>query len=129
MFIIRFCNYWYFGPVYDLSRFNKRKFRLLQKNLPSVESDIQDWYLTTQWSPPLPQVVYHALGGYSRPYFTYGDLNGHLTASNTKKMFEPSLALDKWNINELCWSSHFRFTMGFSRCNDWISGFKIKFEI
>ena len=32
-----------------------------------------------------PQVVYHAPGGYNRPYGTYGDLTGQFPASNSKK--------------------------------------------
>ena len=36
--------------------------------------------------PPPPQVVYHATGGYSRPYGTYVDITRHFSAYNSNKM-------------------------------------------
>ena len=45
--IFRVCNFLYLGPFYDFYRVNKGKLRSIQETLPSLESDVQDRYLTT----------------------------------------------------------------------------------
>ena len=47
MFILRYCNLWEFGPVYNLSSVLNGYIRVLQETFRSLESAVQDGYLTT----------------------------------------------------------------------------------
>ena len=60
MFILRFINFLYFGPVYDSSRVNKGNFRVLQETFLSLERDVQDSYLITV--SPNPHAVHQSHG-------------------------------------------------------------------
>ena len=47
MFIHQFFSFLDLGPAYDLSRVKKVKLRVIQETFLSIESDVQDGYLTT----------------------------------------------------------------------------------